>query len=62
MDFFTVTVSLVPDDDSVHFNGRLSYSVIVLACDQDDARQEVFEFCKKHFNAFSIAKVRVKKV
>lgn len=62
MDLFTVTVSWVPDDVSVYFQGFLSFSAIVLACDRDDARQEVVEFCEKHFNARSIIKARVMKV
>lgn len=62
MDLFTVTVFWVPDEVSVYFQGFLSFSAIVLACDRDDARQEVVEFCKKNFNACSIIKARVKKV
>ncbi len=60
MDFFTVTVSLVPND--VHFQGFLSFTAPVLACDRDDARQEVVGFCKEHFKACSIIRVHVKKV
>lgn len=62
MDLFTVTVSWVPDEVSVYFQGFLSFTALVLACDREDARQEVFDFCAKHFNARSIIKSRVKKV
>lgn len=63
MDLFNVTVFWVPDEVSVYFQGFLSFSAIVLACDRDDARQEVVDFCCKHFNATNkIIKTRVKKV
>lgn len=62
MDLFTVSLSWVPDDVSVYFQGFLSFSAIVFAFDRYDARQQVVEFCKKHFNACSFINVRVKKL
>ena len=63
MDLFAVTVSWVPDDVAVHFQAIMHFSAVVLACDPDDARQEVLDFCSQHYNASKLfIKTRVRKV